>query len=61
MGLDFWTFQYSSQAKVLIHHGGRTDRKDQIDLYPYDVIKVNKAAARCILGSFGGVSAIVVD
>ena len=28
---DFRTFQYSSRAKILIHHGGRTDRKGQID------------------------------
>ena len=31
MRLDFRTFQYSSQAKILIHHGGRTDRKGRID------------------------------
>ena len=28
---DFRTFQYLSRAKILIHHGDRTDRKDQID------------------------------
>ena len=28
---DLLTFQYSSQAKILIHHGDRTDRKGRID------------------------------
>ena len=28
---DFRTFQYSSLAKIPIHHGARTDRKGRID------------------------------
>ena len=28
---DFRTFQYSSRAKIPIHHGARTDRKGRID------------------------------
>ena len=28
---DFRTFQYSSQAKILIHHGAGTDKKGRID------------------------------
>ena len=28
---DFRTFQYSSWAKILIHHGGRIDQKGRID------------------------------
>ena len=28
---DFRTFQYSSGAKIPIHHGARTDRKGRID------------------------------
>ena len=28
---DFQMFQYSSRAKILIHHGDLTDRKDRID------------------------------
>ena len=28
---DFRTFQYSSRAKIPIHHGARIDRKGQID------------------------------
>ena len=28
---DFRTFQYTSRAKTLIHHYGRTDRKGRID------------------------------
>ena len=28
---DFRTFRYSSRAKILIHHGGRTDQKGRID------------------------------
>ena len=29
---DFGTFQYLSQANILIHHGDRTDWKDQADM-----------------------------
>ena len=28
---DFKTFQNSSRAKILIHHGARIDRKGRID------------------------------
>ena len=28
---DFRTFQYSSRAKIPIHHGARTDRTGRID------------------------------
>ena len=31
MRLDFPTFQYSSLAKIPIHHGAGTDRKGRID------------------------------
>ena len=31
MCLDFRMFQYLSRAKILIHHGDRTDWKDGID------------------------------
>ena len=31
MRLDLRTFQYLSRAKILIHHGDQTDRKDPTD------------------------------
>ena len=52
MCLDFQTFQYSSRAKILIHHGDRTNRKDWIEkkqAYYIDNEIVKNMRQKCLL------------
>ena len=54
MRLDFQMFQYSSRAKIPIHHGARTDRMGRIDkkqayiLNAVNVIMNNISAYDCL-------------